>query len=128
MGAWLYAVADGVFEQGLQYEGGHAGEVGGGVQVPLQAQALAKAHFFYGQIAPRQLQLLLQCAAVAHVLEHVAKDVAQVFEHGLGAVGVGAYQCDGAVEGVEQEVRADAGLQFGQLCLHVGRGLQLAAQ
>ena len=44
----------------------------------------------------------------------MAKQLAQVFKQGFSFGGLRAHQRDGAVERIEQKVRANARLQFGQ--------------
>ena len=126
--ARLHPVANGIFKQGLQNQGGHARQAGGRIGLPTYAQAVAKAHFFNFQIAFGQLQLIAQGTGMAHVLQHLAKQIAQVFKHRFGSRWIRTHQRNGAVERVEQKMRANARLQFGQLRLHIAWRPQLPAQ
>ena len=126
--ARLHPVANGIFKQGLQNQCGHARQAGGRIGFPTYAQAIAKAHFFNFQIAFGQLQLIAQGTGMAHVLQHLAKQITQVFKHRFGSRRIRAHQRNGAIERVEQKMGANARLQFGQLRLHITRRLQLPAQ
>ena len=65
---------------------------------------------------------------MAHVLQHLAKQIAQIFKHRFGSRRIRAHQRNGAVERVEQKMGANTRLQFGQLRLHIAWRLQLPAQ
>ena len=53
------------------------------------------------------------------ILQHLAENIAQIFQHRFGPRRVGTHQGNGTVERIEQEMRTDAGLQFCQLRLHI---------
>ena len=71
---------------------------------------------------------LVQRDRFALVGQRVAEQVAQVLQHQLGARRVVAHQRDRGIERVEQEVRADAGLQLRQAGRRLGRHPALGPQ
>ncbi len=114
MGAGLHAMLDGVFHQRLQQQRRQVRGTRARVDLPLHAQALAKAHLLYVQVAARQGDLVRQRGRFALFDQRVAEQIAQVFQQRLGPGRLVAHQGDGAVERVEQEMRAYARLQLGQ--------------
>ena len=74
--AGLHPVTDRIFKQWLQDQGGHTGQTRRRIQVPLHAQALAKAHRFHFQITLRQFKFRTQGAGMAHILQHLAENIA----------------------------------------------------
>jgi hypothetical protein len=124
----LDAVAHRVLHQGLQQQRRQAGAVERRVELPTQAQALAEAQRLDVEVAARQHHLLAQGAGPVGGGERGAEQLGQVLEHALGLRRVQAHQGHGGVQGVEEEMRADARLQFGIACVQPGRALGAHAQ
>ncbi len=118
----LDAVADRVFQQGLQHQGGQARLAGGVVHAPVHVEALAQSQGFQVQIGPRQFQFPAQSGELAVVRHEAAIQLGQVFQGGFRPAGIGAHQGQHAVEGVEQEMGPDAGLQGLEPRLRQGGG------
>mmetsp|Transcript_119912 Transcript_119912/g.333652 ORF Transcript_119912/g.333652 Transcript_119912/m.333652 type:complete len:253 (-) Transcript_119912:4411-5169(-) len=121
-------MAHGVLDQRLQQQRRQTRRVSGRVQVPDHAQPLAKADLLDRQVALGQLDLLGQRDGGAGIGQGHAEQFGQVFQHALGAGRVDPHQRDGAVQRVEQEMRADARLQLDQLRQGVRRALAVLAQ
>ena len=110
----LDAVAHRVLHQRLQHQRRHARAADARVDVPADLQPLAVADLLDRQVALRQVDLLVQRDRVAGIGQRHAEQLRQVLEHALGARRVDAHQRQRGVQRVEQEVRPDARLQFGQ--------------
>ena len=108
---------------GCSTNGGSARCSAAGSSCQSRLQPLAEAQLLDGQVAPRQFDLAGQRdgATAAAVGQRHAEQFGQVFEHGFGARRVGAHQRDRGIERVEQKVRPDARLQFGQPRARIGR-------
>ena len=124
----LYAVANGILDQGLQQQGRQQCAMRALIELPLDLQALLEAHLFYGQIALGQLDLLRQRGGRVGLGQRITKQIAEIFKHGFGLGRLGTHQSNRAVEGVEQKVGAYAGLKLGQARLGLGRRAAACAQ
>ena len=84
-------MANGVFNQRLQQQRRQSGTAGSRVQAPADLQTLTKADLFNGQVALGQRDLLPQRDGLRRVRQRTAKQLAQVFQHGLGLERLGAH-------------------------------------
>ncbi len=118
----LDAVAHRILDQRLQQQRRHARGAGGGIELPHHLQPAAEADLLDRQVAPRQLDLVVAgVTALGIDRERDPEQLGQVLEQRLGALRVASHQTERTVQGVEQEVRPDARLQFGQPRGRIGR-------
>src|SRR5688500_6864538 len=124
-GPRLHAVVHGVLEQGLEHERRQQGIGGRGVELPADAQPLAKAPLLERGIALEQRDLVGEAHELARVRHQGAEEIRQVLERALGALRIAPDQRQHRVQAVEQEVRPDARLQRLQARLGQRRRVRL---
>ena len=107
----LDAVVHGVFHQRLQKHRRDQGLLDGRLQLPSHREPLAQAQLLEVQILPAQRQLILERDQLAVVGHHGAEQLREVFQRGFGALRLLANQRKHRVQAVEEEMRADAGLE-----------------
>ena len=108
LGTGLHPVPYGIFHQRLQQQGGQQGLLRLRIERPFQLQAIPEAHLLNGQLASRQGNFLGQGHGRLLLPQGVAKQIAQVLQQRFGSGRLRTDQGNGAVERVEQEMRADA--------------------
>jgi hypothetical protein len=100
------AVADGVFDDGLEQKARHARPHGLGIGVDAHVEAAAEARLLDGDVAPQQLQFRGERHFLA-AADRFAQEHAQARDHLLGGVRVLVNQLGDRVQRVEEEVRLE---------------------
>jgi hypothetical protein len=98
--------------------------VRGWVELPLEPQPIAEAQRLDGEVTAGQVEFAAQrdgATPAAVVGQRHPEQVGQVLEHAFRARWVGAHQRHRGVQCVEQEMRADPRLQFGQARTRIRR-------
>lgn len=99
------AVLDGVFDEGLEEQGGDGQGKEGRIDVPFHAEAIAEAHLFEVEVAVEEFQFFAQGGGeVLAAVKGVAQEAGKLDEHCVGGVDVPVHEGADAVEGVEEEV------------------------
>src|SRR5262249_15368817 len=113
---WRYAVPDGVFDQRLQDQIGHASVARLRLDLHLPLQPGAKSSLFNLQLAVEKFQLLSKRRFLrAGIFQRQSQQIAQQGDHPLGRFDVAAHQRRDGVQRVEEEVGAQ--LHFERLQL-----------
>ena len=96
---------DGVFDEGLEQEGGDGQGQEGGIDVPFDAEAIAEAHLLEVEVAVEEFEFLAQGGReVLAAVEGMAEEAGELHEHRVGGVDIAVHEGADAVEGVEEEV------------------------
>jgi hypothetical protein len=105
------AVFDGIFDERFEGENGDAEGEGGGIDGEFGAEVAAEAKLFDFEVSADDGEFLLERDEGVVVAEEVAKDVGEV-EDGLAcALSIGGDDAVEGIEGVEEEVGVDLGLE-----------------
>src|SRR5262245_24423411 len=102
---WRDSVTDGVFDQRLQNQIGHARVERLRLDIHLHLQPIAEPRLFDLQVAFEKFQFLSQRRLLrADILQRQSQQIAEPRDHPLGAFHVAAHQRRDGVERVEEEV------------------------
>jgi len=113
---WMWggfdAVSDGVFNERLEHEGWNEAGAGARLEVELADETRAEADLLDIEVAVEEAEFILKGRLLAGGLgEGEAQEVGESDEHFLGGSGIFADERDDGVEGVEEKMRLELGLE-----------------
>src|SRR5437773_5710829 len=105
------SVVDGVFHQGLQEHRRYQSLLDGRIQSTNDPETLTQAQLLQVEILTAQRELVSQSDELTVVDHDGAKQLRQILQSALGALGILTDQRKHSVQSVEEEVRPDASLE-----------------